>query len=318
MSRLARPTEFAGSWYPSGVKELEAKLISLAQGAGPMKKGARVIIGPHAGYDYCGSVLAQSYHAWDTSKVKTVFIFSPSHYVYFSGARVSKYKYYSTPFDRIPVAHELIKDLVAKNPRDVKYMNRETDDGEHGIELHLPMLYHVTKDLPQGLPLLVPILISSSDEQFEKRIAGIISQYIDNEECSFIVSSDFCHWGDRFSYTAYTPDESVTTVKELLRDNSRSLEVPIYKSIEYLDRKAMDIASTGSYSGWREYIEDTGNTICGQKPIAIILAALEKSVKENQTSQEMGFKWLGYKQSNRAKKYSDASVSYASGYVILD
>lgn len=314
-----RPATHAGSWYSGRLSQLDLQLTRYLSEAPLSKSGARVVVGPHAGYAYCGSILAQSYKAWDTSRTKNVFIFSPSHYVYFKGARVSKYAYYQTPYGNIPVNTQLAKDLTTQHPKDIKYMDSSTDDQEHGLEMHMPLLHKVTKDLPQGVPNIVPILISSSDESFERRIASIIAEYISNEENSFIVSSDFCHWGARFDYTIYTADETASKLKELSfdSDDQAALEVPIYKSIEYLDKRAMQVASTGSYKDWREYIKSTGNTICGQKPIAIMLAALELYQEANGNAEPLSFNWIGYKQSSHARSVDDSSVSYASGYVVL-
>ncbi|GMM35253.1 Mho1 protein [Saccharomycopsis crataegensis] len=318
----ARPATHAGTWYSSMASTLDSELtkfISEASSTTP-SKNARVLVGPHAGYAYCGSTLAESYSVWDTSTVKNVFIFSPSHYVYFKGARISRYQFYETPLGTIPVNHELIEKLIEENPRDIKYMSSDVDDEEHGIEMHMPMFHKFTEKLPQGVPKIIPILISSSDRNFEKRIASIIAKYLPNKEFSFIVSSDFCHWGSRFDYTMYTPDDSASRLKKLYpQDNHTNLTVPIYKSIEYLDKKAMKVAATGSYDMWKEYIERTGNTICGQKPISIIIAALEKYNEESLKKENaLGFNWIGYSQSSKVTRTNDSSVSYASGFVVVD
>lgn len=58
------------------------------------------------------------------------------------------------------------------------------------------------------------------------------------------ISTDFCHWGDRFDYTYYTPSpagpakEAVSSTRDL--DPAR----PIWQSIRDLDREAMDILET--------------------------------------------------------------------------
>ena len=39
---------------------------------------------------------------------------------------------------------------------------------------------------------------------------------------------------------------------------------PIYKAIETLDREGMDLIAKGDYDEFANYIDDTGNTICGR------------------------------------------------------
>lgn len=144
--------------------------------------------------------------------------------------------------------------------------------------------------------------------------------YMDNEENHFIISSDFCHWGSRFGYTKYLPSSDVTL--NTLEDEITSLGIfqhkkglHIYKSIELLDKMALDIASSGSSAAWKQYIDTSENTICGQKPISIVLKLLERYGKV--TPRANVFNWIGYSQSNHVLKSSESSVSYASGYVKL-
>ncbi len=49
-----------------------------------------------------------------------------------------------------------------------------------------------------------------------------LAKYLADPQNLFVISSDFCHWGERFRYTNY--DESCG---------------PIYKSIEVLDKQVI-------------------------------------------------------------------------------
>jgi AmmeMemoRadiSam system protein B len=88
--------------------------------------------------------------------------------------------------------------------------------------------------------------------------------------------------------------------------------VPIYKSIELLDRAGMRAASTGSYDVFTKYIEETQNTICGQTPLGILLLTAEMA-----NMNDVRLNWIGYKQSSSVTNAYDSSVSYASGYAVL-
>lgn len=65
-----RSATHAGSWYSGNPARLDKQMDGFIQRAphGSVD-GARLLIGPHAGYTYAGEVLAQTYSAWDTSKV---------------------------------------------------------------------------------------------------------------------------------------------------------------------------------------------------------------------------------------------------------
>lgn len=326
-----RPATHAGTWYPNSSTKLKIQLEGFfKQYDGKPVKGARILVGPHAGFVYSGARLAETFTVWDTSKVKRVFILGPSHHVYFkNSAMVSKYSYYETPFGKLQVDVETTEEMTnlkgSHGDSIFKYMSEDVDDEEHSFEMHAPFIYHRCKSLPQGLPQIIPIMISGMGDRLGKDIVNSLLPYLGDEENTFIISSDFCHWGSRFGYTEYLAEEPVSGIKEsdlITLHYSTKIKpphMPIYKSIEFLDREAMKIASSGSYNLWKHYISTTGNTICGQKPIGIILRLLEEYKNSRDSIVDGGkvFNWIDYSQSSKAHKYHDSSVSYASGYVKL-
>lgn len=331
-----RPATHAGTWYPNSSIKLGSQLDGFFKHAfdlgksGKLVRGARILIGPHAGFAYSGIRLAESFTAWDTSRVKRVFILGPSHHVYFkSSAMVSGYEYYETPFGKLPVDVETTKKMTelegSQGGSVFKYMSDDVDDEEHSFEMHTPFIYYKCKNLPQGLPQIIPIMISGLSDRLSKDIIGALLPYLEDEENTFIISSDFCHWGSRFGYTQYLAQKPAKGIQldDLLNlrhsTKIKLTDMPIYKSIEFLDREAMHIASSGSYSLWKEYISTTGNTICGQKPIGIILRLLEEYEKSGKSivAGNDVFNWISYSQSSQVHKYHDSSVSYVSGYVKL-
>lgn len=66
---------------------------------------------------------------------------------------------------------------------------------------------------------IVPILVGSIPPDVEATYGKLLAPYLADPQNLFVISSDFCHWGKRFSYTYY--DESCGT---------------IHKSIEKLDK----------------------------------------------------------------------------------
>jgi predicted class III extradiol MEMO1 family dioxygenase len=40
-------------------------------------------------------------------------------------------------------------------------------------------------------------MIGSTDEKYEAYLGKYLSQYFDDPNTLFIISSDFCHWGKR-------------------------------------------------------------------------------------------------------------------------
>ena len=89
------------------------------------------------------------------------------------------------------------------------------------------------------------------------KYANALLPYFLDEQTIFIVSSDFCHWGERFDYVHQYPDETV-----------------IHKSIERLDREGMAKIESQSSAAFQSYLDETKNTICGRQPILLLLAIL--------------------------------------------
>lgn len=66
---------------------------------------------------------------------------------------------------------------------------------------------------------IVPVLVGSLSPEREACYGRIFSSYLADPQNLFVISSDFCHWGQRFRYTYY--DRSFGN---------------IYQSIEGLDK----------------------------------------------------------------------------------
>lgn len=88
----------------------------------------------------------------------------------------------------------------------------------------------------------------------------------------------------------------------------------------------MDVLSSGSTKEWDDYIDETENTICGRKPLSILLHTIEQVANDRmvlngfsspaEKDQWAKLQWIGYSQSSKAILLNDSSVSYASGYAV--
>lgn len=50
---------------------------------------------------------------------------------------------------------------------------------------------------------IVPVMVGSLSTEKESIYGHIFSRYLADPKNLFIISSDFCHWGQRFRYTFY-------------------------------------------------------------------------------------------------------------------
>lgn len=203
-------------------------------------------------------------------------------------------------------------------------MSIDVDEAEHSLEMHLPYIYKMlSRTFSAGsFPPLVPILVGSTSPEVEKEYGRLLAPYLADPSNVFIISSDFCHWGSRFSYTYYITDADPSSGYSLTRTSrSPSDDTPIHESIRTLDELAMNMIATGLHDMFLSIIEETGNTVCGRHPIGVVMAAIEELGIGNKAAGEKEkkgrFKFVKYERSSECTKLSDSSVSYASAFAVL-
>ncbi|XP_061287984.1 protein MEMO1 isoform X4 [Bos indicus] len=140
---------------------------------------------------------------------------------------------------------------------------------------------------------IIPVLVGALSESKEQEFGKLFSKYLAEPSNLFVVSSDFCHWGQRFRYSYY--DES---------------QGEIYRSIEHLDKMGMSIIEQLDPVSFSNYLKKYHNTICGRHPIGVLLNAITELQKNG---MNMSFSFLNYAQSSQCRNWQDSSVSYAAG-----
>lgn len=319
---MSRPATHAGSWYSDDPRSLKSQLLGYLQATGLTgQRGASVIVSPHAGYRYCGETMAHAYASLDLTDVSRIFIMGPSHHVYFKNkVLVSGFGSLETPLGSLEVDQELADELLSS--RHFAEMDPGVDMEEHSIEMQFPMLAQTLqwRNVPLDSVKVVPLMVSHNSKEVDWKIGGVLGKFM-KPGTVFIISSDFCHWGRRFGYTGYvgSQDElddamSQETEIELLTSRSKLShhQLDIWESIELLDRAAMNVLQLpgNKYDHWKKYLEVTGNTICGARPIALVLAILAQT-------RDATFQFPAYSQSSHVCDLHDSSVSYGSGFATM-
>ncbi|KIK75851.1 hypothetical protein PAXRUDRAFT_835535 [Paxillus rubicundulus Ve08.2h10] len=325
-----RPAEHAGSWYESDAQVLGGQLSGWLAAVKhipehnftPPVAGSRAIIAPHAGYMWSGRAAAWAYSSIDTTGIKRVFILGPAHHVHLNRCDVSGCDYYVTPLGNLL----LDKDTIGKLLKTGKFgtMSIDTDKDEHSIEMHLPYVRQIFKDSDITV---VPILVGSINSTQEKTYGSILAPYLADPENFFVISSDFCHWGRSYGYTFYYPEPLPSDVPGVFlktHDSQQNLsQRPIHASIRDLDQEALDILTlpseskscspaADSHGKFAEYLDRTGNTICGRKPIGVLLGMLSELEKSGMRTR---LQFVRYEQSSKCTSVGGSSVSYASAYI---
>lgn len=250
----------AGTFYESNFQGVEEQikfsfLHEKGPGALPTRRGEKkikAIIVPHAGYSFSGACAAWGYKEIAESKLPDVYILlGPNH----TGVGKSSLilDSWETPFGLVRADEELGKALVEKTDL---VEDAEAHLQEHSIEVQLPFLQYVNKDLLQQIRIL-PIALSEEID-LDKLALDIKEVLLDlNKEVVFIVSSDFTHYGPQFRYVPFSSD----------------IQERMYK----LDEGAIKLIKEMDSEGFLKYVYETGATICGKLPIALLLKTLEKT-----------------------------------------
>lgn len=120
----------------------------------------------------------------------------------------------------------------------------------------------------------------------------------------FVISSDFCHWGQNFEYTPY--DKSKGKIWE-------SISAMDHEGARWIEKQDAEVRMNEVVydQGFRDYIYETENTICGSNCIEIYLRALKASGLKTETEL------LKYAQSNQVVDMYDMSVSYCAIRTVL-
>lgn len=292
---IRRP-QHAGSWYTDDGRELNRQLENwLGQVSDNLHCPARAIIAPHAGYVYCGDCAAYAYKQIDPRTVSRIFILGPSHHVCLSGCALTACSLYRTPLYDLVVDKHINRELNATGSFEV--MDLKTDEDEHSIEMHLPYIAKVMESRRDDFTI-VPILVGSLSPSRQAAYGRILAKYLSDPRNLFVISSDFCHWGNRFHFTPH--DQKCGDICD---------------SIEKMDRDGMNIIETLDPLAFNDYLKRTNNTICGRHPICVMLQAAEYFRQVN--NHRADFRFLYYSQSNKCRTNRDSSVSYAAGSLVV-
>lgn len=271
-----RKSPIAGMWYPGEKKKLQSQIEDYLAQAHPPVQAGRIfaLISPHAGIEYSGLAAASGYKLLKRQKIKRVIVLGPSHYSGFRGLATSAEEYYETPLGKIKVDRTISDALYSKplfqGPRSAELQ-------EHSLEMQLPFLQVVIGDF-----VLVPLVVGELSGNDYAEAARVLLPYLDNETI-LVASSDFTHYGYRFGYLPFT-------------ENPR-------ENLKKLDYGAINKIITKDFQGFNNYVNETGATICGMRPIGIILKLLPAHVQGT---------LINYYTSGDLTGDFSGSVSYAS------
>ncbi|MBF0363803.1 MAG: AmmeMemoRadiSam system protein B [Oligoflexia bacterium] len=294
-------------WYPRDQKSLNAMMEKFFNDSKIKNTNEDIstkvlaIISPHAGYVYSGAIAAQAFSslltatAASTSTSPTynrVIVIGPSHYyglqnqIAFPDGNI-----YQTPLGNIPLDLEFIEKLLSiSNTTFIK-----TDEPfiqEHSVDNEIPFIQYVFNTKFKSTPKIVPLIMGQFTKEKIRDVADKMIKLIDNNTL-IVISSDFTHYGENFNYLPFKSDNNVES-------NLKKLDMKVAKPIEQLD-----------FDSFMNVIEETGATVCGHNPIALLLALFSKHNNQNNHSNQKSH-LVKYETSGKMTNDFKNSVSYLS------
>jgi len=266
-----RAAAVAGSWYAGDPVELGTYLDRTLDAAPawspPAGERLGALIAPHAGYAYSGATAAAGYRALRGQAFDRVILLGPSHHAAFRGVVIADVDAYATPLGKVPLDQTAVArlreaPLVGAGP--------PGPDREHSLEIQLPYLQRV---LAPGWRL-VPILVGRLGAEDYGPLADAIRPLLDDRTL-VVVSTDFTHYGARFGYMPFPADADVAA------------------HLEALDKGAFAQIAAHDPAGFLAYQERTGATICGFRPVALLLHLLPADARAHLVRYDTSGAMLG-------------------------
>ena len=284
-----RPSALAGGWYPEGrAALLSAAHLLMRVGRPEPAPAVRpvALVVPHAGWNYSGPVAGTAYRLLHPGDFDRVVVVGPSHHEAFRGYAIDDASAYRTPIGDVPLCEGSFAALRGPEAQPVPSAALP----EHSVEIQVPFLQAAL-----GRFCLVPVLVGETGPDEERAFAARLAK-LDDGRTLFVFSSDFSHYGPRFGYQPFGPLSDATNAK-----------------IRAMNGRAVALLSRVDADGFRSYLLETGNTICGRNGLATLLELLPR-IAPGARSATLG----QYASSDIPGMKDDGSVAYVAMAFVRD
>lgn len=291
----------AGKLFPEteeGLRTTVTRLLDEAVAPEPTEPLFACVV-PHGPYGISGKVAAEAFKHLKPGQFKRVIILGASHAeMSFEDCSMDAVDVFATPMGFVPLDKVAVRTLTYSTlfaTRALRYNHQdngflsETErkplhEYEHSVEIVLPFLQQRLGKF-ELVPILVGQLTNGTGQYSEKRTEAVAAQLrrIMDHETLLVVSTDFTHFGNDFSYRPFDSD--------------------IFNKIDKLDKVGLDRLASNDYMGFEAFIKKTNDPICGLNALRV----LQKLLPANAYG-----KVLAHATSGRFYNDENRSVSYAS------
>lgn len=281
MTKKVMVSSLAGRWYPAGERALRDDIAERCKGIQVVRKrDVCAAVVPHAGYRFSGHVAAGVFLRIDPKRFSRIVVMGPSHYVAMRNqVSVPDATHIATPLGVLRVD----TDFVARM-RQLPFVTNvpAAHESEHSAQIQLPLIQTC---LSSNLPVVCAVC-GHFDAPSLVKAAAAFRELLDDKTL-LVASSDFTHYGANYGYVPFTKD--------------------VEKNLEALDMGVFDLFSRKDLSGFLDYLDRTGATVCGRDPLAFLLAMMPADARVERTA---------YETSGHLMHDDQNSVSYVGALVL--
>lgn len=180
-----RPAAVAGTFYSKEETILSQEIDSLIMSARQSASTPKVLVAPHAGYRYSGSIAANAYAQVVSGRdwIHRVVLLGPSHRVPVRGLVLPDAAGFATPLGIIPVDYDAIA-IINDLPQVTT--NAMAHTWEHSLEVQLPFLQKTLDNFT-----LIPLVVGDASAE---EVATVLDHLWGGKETLIVVSSDLSHY----------------------------------------------------------------------------------------------------------------------------
>lgn len=233
--QAGQPAYVAGKFYPADKHQLETDIAKYMQGSGMEMGHPRILLVPHAGYEFSGSVAGRAFREIQKKTYEVVIILGTAHQKAVTGAVLDPEGEFETPLGKAAVDAETSLRLLTLSkkilPDPAAFQN------EHSVEATLPFIQQSLLYFK-----IVPLLMSVPDLPSAKEIGEAIATVMKENELKgrrtlLVISSDLSHYPSQ----EYASLSDNTVLKQIETVNPEGL---FQKSQELLAQSIPNLVTT--------------------------------------------------------------------------
>jgi AmmeMemoRadiSam system protein B/AmmeMemoRadiSam system protein A len=182
----------AGEFYPADKAALEKQVDEALGSIAPSPARPKILIVPHAGYQFSGPVAGRAYREIKGKSYDTVILLGTAHVKKVFGAALDPEGVFETPLGAVPVDPETSLRLLTLTKK--IQANPVAFQGEHSIETQLPFLQRSLLIFK-----IVPLLMQTADLETAQEVGKALAAVIKENEAAgkrtlLVLSTDFAHY----------------------------------------------------------------------------------------------------------------------------